>query len=226
MDVGPALVADRETPKAVKSGERPLHDPAVPTQSLAALHSPSGYLRLDATPTREMPAARAVVALVGVKLPGTFARPPGALLHGLDRIHHLFEQLRVVDVGGGDGGGEEYAPPIDEEVVLGARPAAVYGVGAGLLAPPLGRNARRIQRSSRPVNAVRAPEPVPQDSSLTRLLTIMQIRHSFELLRSVRSFRGRRPSSENSLKVYGELSTGRPASTQSCLPPAYSWTLV
>ena len=41
-----------------------------------------------------------------------------------------------MDIDGRDGGGEQHASSVDE-VVLGADPATVYGVGTGLLAPLL-----------------------------------------------------------------------------------------
>ena len=39
---------------------------------------------------------------------------PGAALYGSNRVYGFFEKLGDVDVGGGEGGGERYAPPVGE----------------------------------------------------------------------------------------------------------------
>lgn len=39
---------------------------------------------------------------------------PSAALYGSDRVYGFFEKLGDVDVGGGEGGGERYAPPVGE----------------------------------------------------------------------------------------------------------------
>ena len=66
---------------------------------------------------------------------GPFAGSAAKPFHGFHRVDEFLEQLGVVDIGSGDGSCERDAFPINEQMVLGARPAAVYGVGAGVLAP-------------------------------------------------------------------------------------------
>jgi hypothetical protein len=52
MDVGASFVADGEATKAVKPGERALHDPAVASEPLARLDAPPCDARDDGKPSR------------------------------------------------------------------------------------------------------------------------------------------------------------------------------
>ena len=109
MDVRPPLVAHREPPLAGEPGERALHNPPVPPQPLARIHTPPGDARLYPPLAQGLGAAGEVVALVRVQLlralPRTAARAPDRP----DRIHCLLQDLRVVDVGHSEGYGERYA---------------------------------------------------------------------------------------------------------------------
>lgn len=113
MNICPALVANREPPEAVQPGKGSLHHPTMSPRLLAALYASSGYPCLDATLAQELSAARVVVAFVGVELLGALPGASKATSYGPDRVHDLLEELRVVDVGGGDGGGERYTFLVD-----------------------------------------------------------------------------------------------------------------
>ncbi len=80
MDVGPPFVTSREAAEAAEPGERALHDPAVPPETLAAVHSTSGDPGFDPAPTHGLAAAGQVIGLVGVELgrplPGSPTRLP------------------------------------------------------------------------------------------------------------------------------------------------------
>ena len=78
-------------------------------------------------------------------------RPPRTPTRALDRrhrVHHLLQQQRVVGVGGRQADRQRDAAPIGEQVVLGARLAAVCRVRAGQAAPRLARtlNESRLAR--------------------------------------------------------------------------------
>lgn len=135
VNVGSAFVADSEPPETIEPRKSPLYYPAVTTESLAALHAPSGDPDLDASPVQESPAAWVVVPLVGVELAGSFARSSSSTLNRFDRVHDLLKEFRVVDVCGRDSSRERNASPVEKQVVLGAGSATIYRVGTGGLAP-------------------------------------------------------------------------------------------
>ena len=95
-----------------------------------------------------------------MELVGTFAGPAAKTFHGFHRVDEFLEQLGVVDVGGGGGGRERDAPPVDQQVVLGPGPAAVYGAGTGLLAPllagTLAESREALDQSMRPARPSRS----------------------------------------------------------------------
>ena len=70
-----------------------------------------------------------------MELRGPFSGSPLRTLYGLDCIYQVLEDLRVVDLGSGEHGGEWYAASVHDEVALGAGTSAVYGIRAGLLSP-------------------------------------------------------------------------------------------
>lgn len=78
MDVGPSLVADGEAAELGEPGQRPLDDPPVPAQTLAALDPAPGDAGPDATTGQRLTAAAVIVGLVGVQLRGPLARPTPA----------------------------------------------------------------------------------------------------------------------------------------------------
>ena len=78
MDVGPSLVADGEATELGEPSQRPLDDPPVTSQPLAALDPAPGDAVLDATAGQRLTAAAVVVGLVGVQLRGPLAWPSPA----------------------------------------------------------------------------------------------------------------------------------------------------
>ncbi len=139
MDVGPPFVAHAQTAEVIEPGERALHHPAMPTQALAGI----GALARDADPDMAAgecpPAARIVVALVGMDLVRALAATAVRLPNGWDGIEQPLEDDRIVAIGAGQEGGEREPGPLDHKVVLRPRFAAIRRVGAGLLAPLLAR---------------------------------------------------------------------------------------
>ena len=52
MDVGAALIADRQPAEAVEPGQGALHDPAMPTQAFAGVDAFAGDADPDVTPAQ------------------------------------------------------------------------------------------------------------------------------------------------------------------------------
>jgi hypothetical protein len=105
VDVVPPLVADREPAVLRKPGQRALHDPPVTLQPLARVDSASGDAWGYAPPSQGFSTTREVVSPVGVEPVGTLPRSAGTATRPpdrLDAIHGLLQDLRVVDVRGGE----------------------------------------------------------------------------------------------------------------------------
>jgi hypothetical protein len=122
--------------------QRALHDPAVTTQPLGRLHAPPGDPRRDAPSSQRSPVCRVVVALVAVQLLRAESRPTGLADGPADRrdgVDQRLQELRIVDVRGGQPEGERDAPPIDQDVVLRTALAAVSRVRPRLGSPLFAR---------------------------------------------------------------------------------------
>ena len=79
-DVEASLVADCQPAETAEPGQRALHDPAVPSQTLAALDAAPGEAIADPPPARCPPAARQIMGFVSVARAGRLAglrRPVG-----------------------------------------------------------------------------------------------------------------------------------------------------
>jgi hypothetical protein len=117
----------------------------VPAQPLARVDPPPRDPRGDAASPQRTAQGRGIVRLVGVQLGRALPGPPRPSPRPDDRrdLVDQGEQLgRVVDVGRREADGEGDAPLVDDEVVLGARLAAVGRVRPGRLAPLLARTLR------------------------------------------------------------------------------------
>jgi hypothetical protein len=140
VDIGQAFVADGQPSEAVQPGEGALDDPAVPPQLLAGLDPSSGDTAGDPASAQVAPAAGVIVALIGVQLGGPGPWATVGALDRLDGLDQLLEDERVVDVGCGEPDCQRDALPVDHNMALRARFAAIRRVRADLLvrpAPPL-----------------------------------------------------------------------------------------
>src|SRR3712207_4646289 len=158
VDVGPPLVAHRKPAVAGEPSKRALYDPPVQAELLARVHPAAGDAPLDGAPSERLPAARGVVALVGVQLIWALAWPAWLARRvpdRLDGVYHIPEDLRVVDVCGAEHYGERDALPVGNKMALGARFAAIRRILSDLLAPLLAATLAESsealdQRSCRP----------------------------------------------------------------------------
>ena len=130
MDVGPSLVADGEAAELGGPSQRPLHDPPVSAQTLAALDAAAGDAVLDATAGEHLTTAAVIVGFTGVQPRRAFARSSPALADRRDSIHHRLEHPAVVHVGPRQLQREVDAFPIGEDVAFRARLAPVGRVRA------------------------------------------------------------------------------------------------
>ncbi len=159
MDVGAALVADGEAAEAVEPGERPFDDPAVAAEPVAALDPAPGDARFDVAAAATATAAAMVKGLVGVQLVRPAPWSPARPLDRRDGIEHRLQHHAVVPVGRAQEAGERRAVPVDHNMALRARFAAVRRVRTGLVAPffagtaALSRQAR--DQSMRPASPSR-----------------------------------------------------------------------
>src|SRR5215210_2486541 len=135
VDVIAPLVADREPSVLRQPRQCPLHHPPVSSQLLAALYALPGYATLDIPLPQGPSALLVVVGLVGVQLLGTLPRPATGALYGLDAIHQLLEDHRVVGIGGGEHHAERDASPVRNKVALRDRFSLIRRILAGLCAP-------------------------------------------------------------------------------------------
>ena len=137
MDIGASLVADRQPPEATQPGQRALDDPAVPSQALAGVDA----LARDAHPDMAMPQGGAtagdIVGLIRVEFGGTSAALSAGTLDGRNGIEQLLEDHRLVPVSAGQERGERDAGPVDHNMALRARFAAIRWIRPDELTPLL-----------------------------------------------------------------------------------------
>jgi hypothetical protein len=131
VDVGSPLVADGQTTKLVQPGQRPFHDPAMATESLAGVDALARDPNADAVPTQEATTPWDIVRLVSMQLgralPSLAARSPDAR----DGIDELLEDGAVMSVGAGQADRERGAASVRNKMALRARFAAIRRVRAG-----------------------------------------------------------------------------------------------
>lgn len=132
-----ALIADGKAAELVDPGEGALDHPSVLSEMLGTIDAAAGDAGRDRPLAQVFPAAVEVVALVGVEFLGSPARPSAPLPDRVDRIDHRGQRHAVVAVGPGQDDGERQPPPVDHDVALGARFAAVGGIGADRISPLL-----------------------------------------------------------------------------------------
>jgi hypothetical protein len=153
MQVGPPLVADRQSPVPRQPGQGPFHHPPMPSQPLARLDPPPGNPDLDPAAMQKPAAAGEVIRLVGMELGRTFAPMSGWGADQRDRIDQILEHHAVVAVGSGQQAGQRKAVPIRNQVAFCAWLAPIGGVrtdrGAPLLAGMLALSTQARDQSIR-----------------------------------------------------------------------------
>src|SRR5215218_3359503 len=127
VDVVSALVAHRKPAILAQPSQRTLHHPPVPSQLLARVDPTAGDACLYAPLPQGLAAAGEVVGFVGMQLLGALAR--------LDAIHGLFQNLRVMDVGGAEDYREREASSVCHNMALRARLSLIRRIRAGSSAP-------------------------------------------------------------------------------------------
>jgi hypothetical protein len=125
VDVAAAFVADVEAAELVDPGEAALDDPAPAAEAGAVLGLASGYAAGHATLAQTTTVFLVVVGAVGDDQSRASAGSSGAAVDGWYAVEQRFELGDVVAVGAGQRPGERDAACVDEEVVLGARPATI-----------------------------------------------------------------------------------------------------
>jgi hypothetical protein len=140
VDVIPPLIAHREPAVAGEPGQCAFHHPAMASQALTRLDTTPSDARLYAPLPQAFAAAREIVALVGMQLLRTLARPAGTTTGLLDRrdgVHGLLQDLRVVDVGGREDYRERDAPSVRNNMALRSRFAFIRRIRPGFWSPLL-----------------------------------------------------------------------------------------
>jgi len=138
VDVVSALVAHRKPAILAQPSQRTLHHPPVPSQLLARVDPTAGDACLYAPLPQGLAAAGEVVGFVGMQLLRALARPTGfptGALDRLDAIHGLFQNLRVMDVGGAEDYREREASSVCHNMALRARLSLIRRIRAGSSAP-------------------------------------------------------------------------------------------
>jgi len=130
-----SFVSDDETPEAVDPGEGAFDDPSVLSEMAAAFDAAPGDARCDGARPQIASAAIEVVGLVGMELGRTPARSPPFLAHRANDVDDGGQRHAVMAIGAGQDNGERNTVPVDHDVALGPRLAAVGRVRPGLLAP-------------------------------------------------------------------------------------------
>jgi hypothetical protein len=152
VDVLASVIANGEATEAVEPRHCALHHPSISSQALADVHTAAGNPGHNGTLSAFRAAAAMVVGLVGVQLvrsaPGT--SPP--MTHRRHRIEGGRQHEAVVPVGPAQADPERCARPVDHNMALRARFAAIRRVRAGGRAPFLAAmdeesSAARLQSS-------------------------------------------------------------------------------
>jgi hypothetical protein len=137
MNIGPPFIAHAQPPEVIEPGQGALDHPTVATEALTAVDPLAGDTHADVAVPQRLATARDVVGLVGVGFVGALAAAAVGLLDGRDGIEQLLKDHRVVAIGAGQELGQREAGPLDHNMALRARFAAVRWVGPDEIAPLL-----------------------------------------------------------------------------------------
>ena len=135
VEVGVAFVSDDEAAELVDPGEGPFDDPSVLSKMSAAFDATPCDAGRDVSAAQFAPAEGVVVAFVGVQLGGPLARSSAPLANRLYRVDDRRQNFAVMAVGARQDDGEGKAAPIDDDMALRPRPAAIGRVRADRFAP-------------------------------------------------------------------------------------------
>ena len=154
MDVVASFVANGETPIAMEPRVRPFDNPATDAQAAAIRRSATSEDRDNALGMQAIAVRLRVVAPIALERIGAAARPAGPSAYRRQGSDEWIELSDVIDVGRGYLRDERDAPRVGDEVVLGARLAAIGWVRSSFFPPRTARTdalSTTVQRwSSRP----------------------------------------------------------------------------
>jgi hypothetical protein len=136
VQVGAYLVADAQALELVEPGEGPLDHPTGFAQARAVGDAATGDERLDPTLPQQAAVLVEVVAPVGEQPAWPRTRASAQAPDRWDRVQERQELCDVMAVAAGQRDGERSAVPVDDQVVLAARPAPVDRRRSGV-SPPL-----------------------------------------------------------------------------------------
>ena len=135
VDALNAFVSDLKSPEGLEPGERPLHNPSMPSQTSFRLDPSSGDAIDDATFTQRTSASLVVVSLIGVDFDRLASRSSSWPLDGRYGIQHRDHHPGIVNIRRRECDRNGNTPSIDREVVFGAFSPAIRGIRAKRLAP-------------------------------------------------------------------------------------------
>ena len=119
MDLGPAVVADKQALEVVKPGEGALDDPAHAAEPGAVLGLATSDHRRDPARANEATVGVMVVAAISDERRGATTRPADDTAHGRHALEQWDQLGDVIAVAARERPGERDPARIDEEVVLG-----------------------------------------------------------------------------------------------------------
>src|SRR5829696_9340955 len=137
MDIRSPLIAHAQAAEVIEPGQRALDDPAMAAQADAGVDALAGNAHPNVAPGQRLPAARIVIALVGMKLVRPLAPLTRRRLDGRDGIQEVLEQHRVVPLGAAQERGERETGSLDHNMALRPRFAAIRRVRSDEIAPLL-----------------------------------------------------------------------------------------
>ena len=135
MDVLATLIANGETAEAVEPCQCTLDYPAIPSQALTDVHTAAGNPGHNGALAAFRAAATMIIGFVGVQL---VRSAPGTSTPMADRRHGIEgggEHEAVMPIGSAQADPERCACPVDHNMALRARFAAIRRVRAGGSAP-------------------------------------------------------------------------------------------
>lgn len=161
MEIRTPFMADQEAAVATDPCERPLYNPAVATQPLAALDPLPSDSAADSS-TAQIPAAPShVVRLVGMYLLGPLSGPTRpAAFDRRDGVEERLENTAVMHVCGTEQYGQRDTAPVHSNVALCACSSAIGRVRSRVFASTFRRNTRAVEAPPAPVDPPCILEPV------------------------------------------------------------------